>query len=156
MRRLLRYWLCLIVLLGLLAHSGRGVAADPPTYCLSFKGLKIFRGERLAKFNLHIISGVVVSLPHVPLDWRIVVENDANWMPVVSGIAIHGAADLAPSAFTVDFLRVAGIPMDLVQSGMPGAMNLTGYLEFSQGDAQRVVSLSTKNFSLTPARRCGR
>jgi hypothetical protein len=114
----------------------------------------IFPGERLSKFNLHIISGVVVGFPHVPLDWRIEIENEANWMPTISGIAIRGAADLEPRDFATDFFRVAGVPIELVKSGMPQEMTVNGDLEFSHGDAKRVLAISSSDITLASEPRC--
>ncbi|HZK91674.1 MAG TPA: hypothetical protein VFC56_16155 [Stellaceae bacterium] len=126
------------------------------TYCLSFKKLGLSPGERLFKFDLHITSGIVVGLPHVPLDWQIVIDNEANWMPEVSGNAIHETADLEEREFETDFIRLDSIPHYLVKSGMPKNMAVTGSMELSDGTAKRVLTLSDRNIALAPRHGCGR
>lgn len=148
----------LLYLLGLLMlyHcGGRALAATEAVYCLSFKNLELYPQERLSRFDLHITSGVFVGFPRVPLDWLVVIKNAANWLPEISGNAIHGAAALKGRDFTIDFIRVAGIPMDLVKSGMPERMAVRGFLELSKGDTKRVLPISTKNIILIPESRCG-
>jgi hypothetical protein len=146
--------LSLLSIAAVLTYDCQDLAAKEPIYCLSFKKLEIFPGERLSKFDLHIISGIVVEFPRVPLDWRIEIDNEANWMPEFSGTAIHGAANLEQRDFATDFVRVAGVPIDLVKSGMPKEMTVKGYLEFSLGDAKRVIPISDNNITLTSERPC--
>jgi hypothetical protein len=146
--------LSLLAIVALFTYDCQDLAAKERIYCLSFKKLDILPGERLSKFDLHIISGIVVEFPRVPLDWSIKIDNEANWMPEFSGTAIHGAADLEQRDFATDFIRVADVPKNLVKSGMPKEMTVRGYLEFAHGDAKRVITISDNNITLTPERRC--
>ena len=123
--------------------------AKERSYCLSFSKLDIYPDERLSKFDLHFQSAIVVSIPHVPIGWRIEIDNEANWMPEVSGVAIEQAADLEKRAFANDFIDLAGIPPELARYGMTDAVAVTGYLELSHRDAKRVLPISDRNVILT-------
>lgn len=146
----------LLLIIAFFACNCREVEADEPTYCLGLKNLDLSPGERVSKFDLRITSGIVVGFPRVPLGWQIEIDNEANWMPEISGIAIEQAADLEEREFKTDFIRVAGLPKDLLKSGMPEKIMVKGYLELSHGDTKRVRAISNANITLTRARWCGR
>jgi hypothetical protein len=145
-----RLFVYLFVLAVSISHGCTILEAREPSYCLSFSKLDIYPNERLSKFDLHINSAIVVSLPRVPMGWRIEIDNEPNWMPEISGIAIEQAADLEKSEFSKNFINLAGIPPELVKYGMTARITVSGYLELSHRDAKRVLPISNTNVTLTP------
>lgn len=134
----------------LIDYDCMGLEAKTQTYCLSFINLKILPMERLSQFDLHFKSAIVTSFPRVPVGWRIEIDNEANWMTSVSGVAIEQAADLEKRAFAKNFIDVAGIPPELVKYGMTDAIAVTGYLQLSHREAKRILPISDRNVTLTP------
>ncbi len=123
----------LIMVATLFACGSRGIKAKEPTYCLGLENLGLAPTEGLSKFDLHLNSGIVVSFPRIPLGWQITIDNESNGMPEISGFAIEQAADLVAPEFGADLLRVSAMPKELVNSGMPNKMTVTGYVESVKG-----------------------
>lgn len=138
----------------LFASGERMLQAKETVYCLGFKNLNLVPGEGLSGFDLRIHSGILVSFPHVPIGWKILIDNETNGMPRISGTAIQQAASLDRREFATDFIRVAAIPKDEARSGIPAKITVQGELQLSRGDAKREMLVLAENIILIPEERC--
>lgn len=73
---------------------------------VSLSGIKLESKERIAGFNIKIKSGVIVSLPSVPVGWSISIDNDPSGITNIEGNAIVGSAFLDKNDKVCDSLLV--------------------------------------------------
>ena len=124
-------------------------AEDQQEFRLSIATIAADLSDRVAEFQLHIKGALVVSFPHVPVGWAITIDNDPSWNAEVSGVAIVGAAYLAPGELRSDFLAVRGMPGELRKyPGAPQGISVTGYIVLYKADLSKRVELSNQDFVL--------
>jgi hypothetical protein len=138
----------------LFASGDRTLQARETVYCLGFKNLSLVPGEGLSGFDLRVHSGILVSFPHVPIGWKILIDNETNGMPRISGTAIQQAASLDRREFATDFIRIAAIPKDEARSGIPAKITVQAELQLSHGDTKREILVPNEKVSLIPEERC--
>ena len=72
-------------------------------YVLSVKDLAPIKGERVIGFEVKLKSASFSSLPKVPLEWRIEINNflndDPPWNSSLNGVISVGVAALEPEFF---------------------------------------------------------
>jgi hypothetical protein len=138
------------LLILLLTTFGKSVGAHDVIYHLSFRGLQISQNERFSRFDLHIRSAMVVGFRRIPIGWHVEIDNDPSWVTQMSGISIVGAANLAPTEFLRKFFSVLRAPDEMrTYPGVSENVIVDGYLELSDGEKQRIVTISNANVTLT-------
>ena len=130
-----------------LAFSSR--AEEGPTYRLSFPALRLMPGERVAKFDLHIRSAMIVGIRSVPVGWQINIDNDPSWQTEISGTAVVGAAFLSPSALRPWFLSL--LPEPNRRPERRQAIRVNASMTLASDDNIRVVELTNDDIRLTPS-----
>lgn len=99
---------------------------------------------RIASLNLTVRHGAISALGHVPVGWRLVVDNDPSWMAKVSGQAIVGAAFLEQSEFSGLFFiePEPGYTCSTLRAQKFVALRLTLYHDDSSRDLRPAIILS--------------
>ena len=147
MRRLL-----LLMAVGIFFGISVNSRADQETtYHLAFLSLDQLPGERVAKFDLHIRSAMIIGFRSIPVGWQINIDNDPSWTTQVSGTAIVGAAWLEPSALRPWFLSLLAEPGSRRDATM--SINVDGWVTLSNGDTTRVIGIMNRDVALIPTPR---
>lgn len=97
---------------------------------------------RIASLNLTVRHGAISALRHVPVGWRLVVDNDPSWMTKVSGQAIVGAAFLQQSEFSGLFSIEPGYTCSTLREQKFVALGLTLYHNDKNRDLHPAIILS--------------
>lgn len=59
---------------------------------VSLAPVKLGNKDRIAGFEIKITSGVIVSIPSVPVGWSLSIDNDPSGLTSIKGNAIVGSA----------------------------------------------------------------
>jgi hypothetical protein len=111
---------------------------------VSIPALHLTEKERITGFEIHLTSGMIMSLPKVPYGWSISLDNDPSWNTTISGSIVVGAAAVDLDFFH-DFLVVE--VEDNSSGHLPFELNGEIFINEDLADKRR-IKLVNKDFSV--------
>lgn len=104
--------LLIAALLPLISPPNQGAPVELRGRCslVSLDHLDLKSNDRVSGFRLNAVSGWIESIPHIPQDWNVEVDNSSGYQATLSGVATHGVGALADASFFRHFVTVEWYP----------------------------------------------
>jgi hypothetical protein len=128
------------LLLGCVANAAPAQPDQTQLLEVSITNLDMSPGERITGFQIKTTAAGIYRIEHLPMGWRVVVDNDASWITTAKGDIEVGAAALDPTELQ---------NLMIVEKNEFGGLHLrlTGSISVTRDFAKyRRIPLIDKNF----------